>query len=300
MRTYTLSLGLLAVLLSGACKNNPKAAEAPPAPTLQLVDESFTFTEGPATAANGDVFFTDQPNDRILQWHAADNSISVYMEPAGRANGLYFDGEGNLLAAADETFALWKIAPDKSVTVLTDGFEGKHFNGPNDIWVHPGGAIYFTDPYYQRPYWTRTEKEIQEEQVYVLQPGADSVALAATDFVQPNGIIGTKDGQFLYIADIGDSKTYRFAIGPEGSLQDRTLIASMGSDGMTLDAEGNLYLTGDGVHIYSPAGELLRHIEVPEKWTANVTFGGTEGRTLFITAMDAVYTLEMEIKGMYP
>ena len=267
--------------------------------TLQLVSDQFSFTEGPATAPNGDVYFTDQPNNRIYRWDARTNQVTLYMEPAGRANGLWLDGQGRLLAAADEKFELWRIGPDRQVEVLADSYNGKKFNGPNDIWVHPNGTIYFTDPYYQRPWWERTAMEQDAQQVYMIRSGQHDVVLAAGGLVQPNGIIGTADGLYLYVADIGDKKTYRYAIGADGSLSDRKLLIDMGSDGMTLDAQGNLYLTGNGVHIFSPEGTLLAHIEVPENWTANVTFGGTDGKTLFITAMDSVYTLRMDVRGMW-
>ncbi len=267
--------------------------------TLQLVSDQFTFTEGPATAPNGDVYFTDQPNNRIYRWEAQSTRVELFMEPAGRANGLWLDPQGRLLAAADEKFELWRIDPDKKVEVLTDNFDGKKLNGPNDIWVHPDGTIYFTDPYYQRPWWNRTEMEQEAQQVYLIRPGEQEVLLAATGLVQPNGIIGTKDGKYLYVADIGDSKTYRYTIGADGSLSERLQLAGMGSDGMTLDERGNLYLTGQGVTVFSPAGEQLAHIDVPENWTANITFGGTDGKTLFITAMDSVYTLRMNVRGMW-
>lgn len=266
---------------------------------LQLVSDQFEFTEGPATAPGGDVYFTDQPNNRIHRWDAQTGEISVFMDPSGRSNGLYWDHKGNLLAAADEKFELWRIGPDREVEVLTDNYQGAKLNGPNDMWVHPDGTIYFTDPYYQRPYWERQEKEIEKEQVYRISPDGGMPVLAATDLVQPNGIIGTADGTSLYVADIGDSKTYRYDIGSDGSLANPTILITMGSDGMTLDERGNLYLTGNGVHVYSPEGELLTHIEVPESWTANVTFGGTDGKTLFITAMDSVYTLRMTVAGMH-
>lgn len=265
---------------------------------LTLVSDIFSFTEGPATAADGDVYFTDQPNNRIYRWDASENTVHIFMEPSGRANGLYWDEQGRLLAAADERFQLWRIHGPDSVEVLADRFEGSNFNGPNDIWVHPKGWIYFTDPYYQRPYWERSQKGIEEEQVYFMDSGNSPVQLAATDLVQPNGIIGTRDGSYLYVADIGDDKTYRYTIGESGGLSQRKLIAPMGSDGMTLDTEGNLYLTGDGVHIFSPEGKHLDHIAIPEDWTANVTFGGPDRKTLFITAMDAVYTLKMNTKGI--
>ena len=296
MNNITLLTVLLAAPMAACSQQSALIADGA---ELTLVSDQFSFTEGPAAAPGGDIYFTDQPNDRIFRWDAETDSVELFMEPAGRANGLYWDADGNLLAAADEKFELWKIGPDKNVTVLASNFHGMAFNGPNDIWVHPDGSIYFTDPYYQRPYWERTEKELEAEQVYRLEPGDPEVRLAADSLVQPNGIIGTADGRTLYIADIGDRKTYRYAIAADGSLGDRSLLTEMGSDGMTLDADGNIYLTGRGVHIFSPEGELLAHIEVPENWTANVTFGGTDGKTLFITAMDSVYTLRMNVAGMH-
>lgn len=270
-----------------------------PQAELELVSDRFSFTEGPANAANGDIYFTDQPNDRIHVWRAQSNTVELFREPAGRANGLWMDTQGRLLAAADEKFELWRINPNGDTEVLAHGFEGLNFNGPNDIWEHPGGTIYFTDPYYQRPWWDRTEKELIREQVYMIRPGSREVLLAATDYKQPNGIIGTSDGKWLYIADIGDKKTYRYTIAEDGTLKNRELIISSGSDGMTLDEFGNIYLTGNGVDVYSPDGTFIAHIDVPERWTANVTFGGTDGKTLFITAMDSVYTLRMQVRGMY-
>jgi len=296
MKQYLMP-ALLAICPISACAQQPELIAD--GATLQLVSEQFSFTEGPATAPNGDVYFTDQPNNRIYRWDARTNQVDLYMEPAGRANGLWYDGQGRLLAAADEKFELWRIGADRQVEVLADSYDGKKFNGPNDIWVHPNSTIYFTDPYYQRPWWQRTEMEQEAQQVYMIRPGQNEVVLAAGGLVQPNGIIGTADGLYLYVADIGDKKTYRYAIGADGSLSDRKLLIDMGSDGMTLDERGNLYLTGNGVHIYSPEGTLLAHIEVPENWTANVTFGGTDGKTLFITAMDSVYTLRMDVRGMW-
>lgn len=299
MKQQTKCIALLLALVPGYFSLAQQSELIAPGATLQLVSEAFSFTEGPATAQNGDIYFTDQPNNRIYKWHAKSNEISIYLEPAGRANGLWIDSQGRLLAAADEKFELWRINAQGNVEVLADGFEGKHFNGPNDIWVHPNGTIYFTDPYYQRPWWERTESELQVQQVYRIAPNETNVELAAGELIQPNGIIGTVDGTALYVADIGDRKTYRYTVNPDGSLTNRELIINSGSDGMTLDALGNIYITGNGVHIYSPEGTLLGHIEVPEKWTANVTFGGVNGKTLFITAMDSVYTLSMNVQGMY-
>ena len=264
---------------------------------LTLVSDEYLFTEGPAVDSDGNIYFTDQPNNRILKWLPGD-SVSVFMEDAGRANGLYFDNEGNLLACADEENELWKISPDKEVKVLIDDIDGKKLNGPNDLWVDARGGIYFTDPYYQRDYWTRTEKEIENEQVYYLPPGSDAVVSVADDLEKPNGIIGTPDGSTLYVADIGAGKTWSYSINADGRLTNKTLFTEMGSDGMTIDHLGNVYLTGDGVTVFNPQGEQIEHISVPENWTANVTFGGREQQTLFITASKSIYTLTMNVNGV--
>ncbi|WP_200974368.1 SMP-30/gluconolactonase/LRE family protein [Echinicola sp. 20G] len=265
--------------------------------TPALVADGFAFTEGPAVAPNGDVYFTDQPNNRIHRWSAETGKVTIYMENAGRANGLFFDREGNLLACADEKFQLWQIDKNKNVTVLVDGFEEKDFNGPNDLWVDQKGGIYFTDPYYQRDYWERQEMDMESQRVYYRNPKNQEVKIVADHFVRPNGIIGTNDGKTLFIADIGDKKTYKYTIQKDGSLSEPQLFTAMGSDGMTVDQKGNVYLTGNGVTVFNPQGQQIGHISVPQKWTANVTFGGKDRKTLFITASTAVYTVEMNVKG---
>ena len=287
----------LPILFSVSCKSLQTSLIAKDA-EVQLVATDYTFTEGPAVAPNGDVFFTDQPNDRILRWSAKDKSVSVYMEPSGRSNGLYFDHQGNLLSCADDKNQLWQIDPQKNVTVLIDDFEGKKLNGPNDLWVDPKGGVYFTDPFYKRPYWTRTQQEIEQQRVYYLTPDHKDIHIVAEDYVRPNGLIGNKDGSLLYVADIGDKKTYSYTINPDGSLSNKTLFADMGSDGMTMDNQGNVYLTGDGVTVFAPNGKQILHIPIDQKWTANVTFGGKNQKTLFITAMTSLYTLKMNVSGI--
>lgn len=264
--------------------------------TIKLLSSDFKFTEGPAADRNGNVFFTDQPNDRIMKW-SPQEGITTFMEGTGRSNGLYFDREGNLLACADEKNELWLINHDKRVTVLIKDFEGRKLNGPNDLWIHPKGGIYFTDPFYKRDYWTRTEKELASENVYYLSPDKKKLTMAMDGFLTPNGIIGKEDGSLLYVADLRAGKTYSFRIGDDGSLSDKKLFAEMGSDGMTIDKKGNVYLTGKGVTVFNSAGEQIDHIAVNEPWTANVCFGGKDGKTLFITASKSVYTLEMKVKG---
>jgi gluconolactonase len=186
----------------------------------------------------------------------------------------------------------------KQITVLLSSFEGKKFNGPNDLWIDPKGGIYFTDPFYKRDYWKNKNKELPKENLYYLAPDLKSVVIADSNFVKPNGLIGSSDGKLLYVADIGDSKTYKFDINADGSLTNRQLFVEYGSDGMTLDQDGNLYLTGKGVIVFDEKGNNIEHIAIDENWTANVTFGGKNGKTLFITAMGALYSLEMDVKGV--
>lgn len=300
MNTMKSLIFLISISLAClACEENETALVAKGA-ELTLVSDEYAFTEGPAVDPYGNVYFTDQPNNQILKWEADSGSVAVYMKPAGRANGLYFDNQGRLLAAADEQFELWRIdvEGDGEVEVLLSQFDGKNLNGPNDIWVDPGGGIYFTDPYYQRPWWDRSAKEIEQERVYYLPKGSREAVIVVDDFVQPNGIIGSADGKKLYIADIGDKKTYSYDIEDDGSLTNKKLLTNMGSDGMTLDNRGNIYLTGDGVTVFDPEGRKVLHIPIPQEWTANVTFGGKDQKTLFITAMNSLYTLNMNVSGI--
>lgn len=266
---------------------------------LEKLGGGFKFTEGPAADADGNVLFTDQPNDRIVKW-STDGALSDWLKPAGRSNGLYFDKNGNLLACADENNQLWSISPKRKITVLIEDFDGKLLNGPNDLWIRPDGNIYFTDPLYKRPYWKRDPAMQQPGQyVYFFDRTSGRVTPVATDLTQPNGIIGTPNGKTLYVADIGARKTYAFDIQPNGSLDNKRLFCELGSDGMTLDSEGNVYLTGRGVTVFNSSGEKIHHIEVPERWTANVTFGGKERNLLFITASESVYGLKMRVKGAF-
>jgi gluconolactonase len=257
----------------------------------------FSFTEGPACDPDGNVFFTDQPNNRIMKW-STDNKISLFGENFGRANGMYFDRKGNLITCSDEKNELWSIAPDRKVTVLIKDFEGKRLNGPNDLWIAPNGGIYLTDPFYKRTWWDHQTMEQDGQHVYYLAPGASKLIKVVTDFKQPNGIIGTPDGKYLYIADIKDNKTWRYAINHDGTLSGKKLFAELGSDGMTIDNKGDIYLTGKGVTIFNPDGILIEKIPIEESWTANVCFGGKDRHLLFITASKSVYGLKMKVKGV--
>lgn len=265
--------------------------------SLKLIAKQFAFTEGPAVDKKGNVYFTDQPNDKIWKYDT-DGKLSVFMDKTGRSNGMYFDKKGNLITCADERNEIWKIDPAKKITVLIDGYKDKLFNGPNDLWIHPKGGIYFTDPLYKRDYWKREGQRLAAEWVYYLPINTNQAILVDSTIKKPNGIIGTPDGKLLYVADIGANKTYKYTIQKDGTLTDRQLFAEQGSDGMTIDQEGNIYVTGKGVTVYNKSGKQIEHIEIPEAWTANVCFGGKNKNELFITASKAVYTIQMSVKGV--
>jgi len=293
----SVALFLVIVSIPFSCTSQSKSIVSKDAPLVMVADR-FSFTEGPAADKEGNVYFTDQPNNSILKWDQETNTISTFMKPSGRANGLYMDHQGNLLAAADEKNELWIIDSNRNVKVLLHQFDNKKFNGPNDLWVDSKGGIYFTDPYYKRPYWEHNQPEMTEQLVYYLAPNSLEAKVIADNFVRPNGIIGTPDGKTLYIADIGDEKIYSYSIDRDGNLVDRQLFTEMGSDGMTIDNQGNVYLTGDGVTVFNSDGNQIEHIDTGTEWTANVTFGGKEQNILFITASKAIYTLKMNVKGV--
>jgi gluconolactonase len=267
-----------------------------PGSKLEKLAGEFKFTEGPTCDRWGNVFFTDQPNNRIMKW-GVDGKLSTFLQPAGRANGMFFDTQGNLIACADEKTELWSITPDGKNSVLTKEFDNKPLNAPNDVWVRADGSLFFTDPFYKRPWWNYDKPPQDTEQVYFLSADQKTLKRVTTDLVQPNGIIGTPDGKRLFIADIRADKTWAYDIQPEGNLTNKTLHCELGSDGMTLDTEGNLYLTGKGVIVFAPNGKQIEHIPVPESWTANVSFGGKDHQTLFITASKGLYAIKMKFKG---
>ncbi len=293
-------LALIAAL-GLAATDRVEAADSVVAPgaKLEKLAGGFEFTEGPTCDAGGNIYFTDQPNNRIMKW-SVDGKLSTFMQPAGRANGMDFDAKGNLIACADEHDQLWSIAPDKQVTVLIKDYQGKLLCGPNDVWCHPDGGLYITDPFYKRPWWDHSERPQDGEHVYFLSADRKQLTRVTHDLKQPNGITGTPDGKWLFVADIGAGKTYRYTIQPDGTLADKKLFCPMGSDGMTIDAEGNLYLTGKGVTVFDPTGKQFDHIDVPEPWTANLSFGGKDRQTLFITASKSFYSIRLRVKGANP
>lgn len=263
---------------------------------IQLVSDKFSFTEGPASDSFGNVYFTDQPNDKIYFWNWKTNKIAEFRIGSGRANGTFFDKNDNLITCSDEKGQILKINKSGIAEILTTDFNGKRLNGPNDLWLDENGGIYFTDPLYVRDYWQDFYQEIFEKNLYYRNSEGKITKL--DNFTQPNGIVGSQKLKKLYVSDIDANKTYVYDILGEGKLGNKKLFCDLGSDGMTLDNLGNLYLTGKGVTVFDKNGTKILNIAVPENWTANVTFGGENFSTLFITASKSVYTLKMNVAGI--
>ena len=175
------------------------------------------------------------------------------------------------------------------MTTIVDMYNGKPFNAPNDCWVDAKGGIYFTDPYWGR--------EPGRSRVYYLAPDRKTLIPVILDMVRPNGVIGSPDGKTLYVSDWDEKVTYAFDIAPDGAVHGKRLFAPVGDDGMTVDENGNVYLTGDVVTVYDPDGVKIDTIEVPET-PANLIFTGHDRRTLLITARTGVYTIRTKTKGL--
>jgi len=288
------SIPLLTVLcsgLTGALSFADEGSLIAENAKVEKLAGGFQFTEGPACSANGSVYFSDIPNSRIHKW-SVEGRLTTFRENSERANGLFFDKQGNLLACEGGSRRLTSIAPDGKVTVLADNYAGKKLNSPNDLWIHPSGGVYLSDPRYGN------QDGIEQDgfHVFYLPPGGTALVKVIGDLVRPNGVVGTKDGKRLYITDEKDGKTYVYNIQADGSLTDRSLIVEKGSDGMTLDEKGNLYLTNGSVWVHAPDGQPLAEIKLPEK-AANVCFGGKEHTTLFITARTGFYSILMSVRG---
>ena len=228
------------------------------------------------------MFFTDQPNDRIYRWDAGTGEVALFLQGTGRANGMAFDRDGNLITCSDMHGEVWKIFPDGSHVVLVNNYGGKLLNGPNDVWINPiTGGMYFTDPIFPRPYWDATDPRQQpwepthSEQapvgkggyVYYLPPGGTALVRVTTEAMGwdsdgwPNGIVGTPDGKKLYVNKwYYDNKggTWVFDINADGTLSNMRKLTEWGGDGMSMDELGNFYISnGEGVMAFDPNGNNI-------------------------------------------
>ncbi len=253
----------------------------------------FTFTEGPAWDRKDTLYFSDIPNQTIHTWSEA-KGVGVFKKLKGASNGLWFDEKGSLYACQPAGRAVVRLTPDGTETVIADSYEGKKLNSPNDLWMAPDGGLYFTDPRYGQ----MNDLELDGFYVFYVPPAKTGGKLRRilSDLKKPNGVVGTADGKKLYVADPGAQKTYVYNIAEDGSLTNRRLAAPTGSDGLTLDERGNLYVTGKTIRIYSPDAKVVGEIELPEV-ASNLTFGGADGKTLFITARTSLYAVQLNVKG---
>jgi gluconolactonase len=264
-----------------------------PGATIKKVQSGFTFTEGPAADTEGNIYFTDIPNEKIFKWSHKDGSITLYREGTGQANGLMFDGKGRLVVCEMGNNRVTLDDMKGDITVLADNYKGKKLNMPNDLWIDPRGGIYFSD--FLGP--GSTESRNEKLQIYYIPPDNRDLIRVTDDLVAPNGLIGTPDGKSLYVADMGVKKTWKYKILSDGTLIDKKEFCDQGSDGMSLDEKGNVYVTGDAaIYVYNPEGKKIEEIAFPER-PSNMSFGGKERKTLFITAMTSIYTLDMTVRG---
>ena len=282
-------IGVLGLAGTGPGAQSPELLA--PGATLEQIATGFGFLEGPAADSTGTLYFSDIPSERIHRWTLDDGVVTV-REETGRTNGLQFDAEDNLLMCEMGGRRVTAIDPQGVLSVIVDELDGRRFNSPNDLWIDPNGGIYFSDP----RYGPTDDLEMDGEHVYYISPDRQRVTQVTDNLVRANGIIGTTDGTRLYVADHGAGRTYVYTRTDDGTLREKRLFVTQGSDGMTMDERGNVYLTGSDITVYNPSGEPIASIAVPEP-PANLTFGGPDRTTPFIAARTSLYALEMAVTG---
>jgi len=277
---------------------------------LETLHGGMRWAEGPVYFADGDyLVWSDIPNNRMLQY-VPGVGVRTFRSPAGHSNGNTRDLEGRLVTCEHGGRRVSRTERDGTVITLVDSYEGKKLNSPNDVVVKSDGTVWFTDP----PYGIlsdyeghKGESEIGACYVYRFDPKSGKLTVVADDFDKPNGIAFSPDESILYVADTGGSHD------PNGPHHIRALEVDGGkklgksrvfaeinpglADGFRLDTEGNVWTSaGDGVHVFSPAGELLGKIKVPEV-VANICFGGPNRNYLYIAATTSLYGIYLAVTG---
>ncbi len=279
---------------------------------LEELHSGCRWTEGPVWFSDHDcLYFSDIPNQRVLRYLAADNSISTYQQPSNFANGHTRDRQGRLISCQHGTRSVTRMEADGSVTVLADSFEGRKLNSPNDVIVRSDGSIWFTDPSYgilsdYEGYAAPQEQPVRG--VYRIDGETGAISLMVGDFVQPNGLAFSPDESVLYVADSGashDPNAARhiraFAVESDGhrvrDLGPFAIIDNGVPDGFRLDTDGWIWCSAaDGVQVFDDTGKLCGRIRVPQT-VSNLTFGGPRRNRLFITATTSLYALYVNARG---
>ena len=291
-----------AIILVAAAQAQLRAAElkdlvAADAKATKVVGDC-KFTEGPAYSPKGYLLFSDIPNSRIVRLDQ-DGTASDFLKPSGKANGLVFDSHGVLYACQGEARRVVKIAlQDGKVEPLCETYDGKPLNSPNDLALDGRGGLYFTDPRYGQ------DMKIDQSCMGVYYIDAAGKTTRVIDKLQrPNGILVSAGGKSLYVAEPNKRELLKYEITGPGQLSegkviftgDQTLDGG-GPDGMCLDQHGNIYATYKEIVVLKPDGGLIGRIPVPEH-PANCTFGGPDGKTLYITARTSLYSVAMNVAG---
>ena len=260
----------------------------------------FDFTEGPAADAKGNVYFTDIPKEKIYKVDL-EGKLCVFVEGSNHANGLMFNGKGELVACEmDGQLVAYDITTKKKRTVI-DKHAGNRFNAPNDLVIDKQGGIYFTDPIFRAP------KPLPQDKLAVYYTdGAGKVTRIIDNLPNPNGVILSVDEKTLYVIPSGQPEMMSYPIEAPGKIGKGKVFCTLkgpegkkpgGGDGLTIDSKGNLYITsGLGLQVFDPTGKLLGIISLPEV-PANVTFGGADFKTLYVTARTSLYTVRTEATG---
>jgi len=273
----------------------------PPDADVEKLADGFQFTEGPVWVGGdgGFLVFSDIPANRAIKW-TASGGVSTFRQPSHHTNGHTLDREGRIVAAEHSGRRVSRRESDGTYTTVVDSYQGKKFNSPNDVVVKSDGTYWFTDP----PYGLRQSggtKELDGHFVFRYDPASKQLTVVARDFAMPNGLCFSPDESKLYIADSGQPKHLRvFSVRKDGTLSDGQVFARISPgvpDGIRCDADGRIWSsTGNGAQVFAPDGKLLAKINLP-KAGANLCFGGPDGKTLFITARDALYAVETLVSG---
>lgn len=272
---------------------------------LEQVATGFIFTEGATwDAKHQELIFSDMPGDIVRKW-SESNGVTTFRQPSNKQNGHYFDLEGRLVSVEHANSRVIREEHDGSISVLATHYEGKELNSPNDVIVKSDGAIFFSDPTYGRmeDFGLLREQDLDFQGVYRIDPVTWDLSLLASDFGQPNGLTFSLDEKQLFINDTDHGHVRVFEVADDGSISGGEVWAvPEGSgngvcDGMKIDSEGNLFVTGPGgIHVYAPDATCLGVIHVPES-TANFTWGDDDLKTLYITASTSLYRTRVNVPG---